>query len=56
MEVLDEDGGCDENIVAQEVGVKRCRRFDGNDVTRNEKIVAGAMGEGAIGEYVQESN
>ncbi len=67
MEVLDEDRGCDnENIVAPEVGGKRCRRFDGNDVTRNEKrvagamddvtrnekIVAGAMGEGVIGEYV----
>ena len=53
VEVLDGDGGCDnENNVAQEVGGRRCRRFDGDDVTKNEKIVAGVMEEGVIGEYV----
>ena len=53
VEVLNGDGGCDnENNVAQEVRGRRCRYFDGDDMTQNEKIVAGAIGEGVIGEYV----
>ena len=50
IEVLNKDGGCDnDNNVAQEV---RGRRSDGDNVTRNEKIVTGVLGEGAVGYYI----